>query len=428
MLVFSGPSSNHMARIPTTGIVSSDADALFPVTNLVGSNALEPYRPFRHATPAAADRSVTIDKNVVANSGGETTDMAGWTENNVGASNDCANVSTPVNGGSRAFSLTIVTTGGSNKAEMYQDRPLRAGEPGTVSVALRGDGTRTVRARVFIPETGQYVTSGGSLTTTPTDFATRSAATYATTTATFTAPAYTAQWPSGEFTLRLIAYMDGAAAGTCYMDDFIYWPHTDTAAVIWHNVMPAITDFQLRRSTDNFGGSDTDETAAFTTVYNPTMYSVLAAMRTERYWRFRAMGTNGAALWYGQLFLGQKLAPSRGPNFGLSMRHVRSQVRQESTAGAVKVYAREDLPRREMTFTWRHVTLAQIKQWRDQVFRASGAGEVPALIIRAESDPESAILGQLPEDFEITYIEAAGGEVDQAQMVLVELAGPSFTG
>lgn len=389
---------NSLEGIQAENITVTDQDGLYPKEHLAGAYAVESWRPFRHEAPATANASVTIDLSQVTNGGGEAATMDGWTQNNVGASNVVTNVDTQFNSGARAFKLTVVTTGGSNKTEFYQDVAAKAGYRMNVTVALRGDGTRTVRARVIIPATGQYVTSGGSLTTTPTDFATRTLASWATTApVSFTMPAYSQGVPYGEYAVRLLAYMDGSAAGEGFVDDFYLWPSTDVAAVLGHDITPAVTAFELRRDTAAFAGAGTLESGAFSTIYHPTMYHLPASIRDDRYWRFLATGTAFYPLWYGQLYLGQKQLLSEKPQYGLEWRYISDQIRNPTTGGAIRVNLLADIERRVWDVPWEFVSEATWEQVRDRLFRQTHFGWHPVLLIADQDDPESAGLAIIPE-------------------------------
>jgi len=340
-------------------------------------------------------------------------------------------VDTPTpNTGAHAFKLSAATgEGGVEAAGMYQDVKVRAGEIGTVSVALRGDGTRTIRAKAYILETGQYLTSGGALSTTPQDFATRVTATWATTTIMWTPPAYTKQWPIGIWTVRFSAYITDAAVGDGYVDDYVYWPHTNSNAVIGHNLMPALTAFVLQRSSDAAAWT-TEHT--YSTIYSPNMYGLHSTMRTERYWRYLTTGINGAyALWFGQPWLFQKLLFDRSPNYGFNEALSKEYKEQRTTAGATRRYYKEDTPRTDLIFTWRHPTDADYEELRDRMFRQGRLGEWPALIIRSTTDPQSAHRVNIPGEYVTDFIEAAPSDADgrardAGEMTFPGLAYPTF--
>jgi hypothetical protein len=422
-IVCAGRYANHLERIPSGNVTVSDEDSIYTKANLVGDLANQSWRPFRHASPAAADRNVTIDKTPVINGGGETADMTGWTEENVGASNDVTNVSSPVNSGARAFQMTIVTTGGGNKASIVQEKPVRASERGTFTVALRGDGTRIARARFYLVELGLYLQAAGTWTATPTDFATRTLATYATTSVATTAPAYSAQVPSGEYTLRLISYVDGASAGSGFVDDFYFWPATDLFALIGHDVMPAITALELRRDTAAFAGAGTLE--ATLTVKTPTLYNLPAAIRDDRYWRLRAVGTNSEALWYGSLWLGQKLTLTQVPVYDIEEELLSEQIRGE-VGGVERVHLQEDIPRRRKGIPWEYINDAAYQQNRDQVWRSGGFGQYPMLYIESDADPEAAMLIRLPGRLPMLLESPVMRQVEA--IPVTEQAFPTFVG
>lgn len=442
-----GPLANHLEGVATGNVTGSTEDSLYPWSNCERAKALDPFRPGRFTSTPAADEFVNIDKNRVQYSGAEglplgplASDPNAWVvvlDDPGDPAGSITVVSTPVNSGAQAFQLSAATgEAGIEAALMYQDIQIRAGEVGTVQVYLRGDGTRVARARVLILETGQYVLANGSFTLTPTDFHSNATTSYVLETADFTAPAYTQQKPDGLWTLRLTAYITNAAVGDAFMDDFVYWPHTDTAAMIGHNIMPVISAYQLRRSTDNFVANDVLDTTL--TVIQPNLYSLLGAMRSERYWRFRAVGTappapvgrpDLGAIWNGQPWLLQRLEFDRSPNFGFREIRAREFTPQSTTAGAVRRYFKEDKRRVDLAFGWTHPDNTDFAEVLGKIFERAQYGSHPALVIRATDDVASAHMVWMPGEYITEYIESGVRHArDVPEMQFQGLAYPTFTG
>lgn len=416
-----GEGANHLEWVQGINVVGTESEnSFFPASNLAGAYALEPMRPWAADNPAGADEGLTFDKNQVINGGAELTTLEGWA-----TINTVVNVTTPVNSGARAFSLTPTAE---LLSSIVQDVQVRAGEKITVTVALRGSGTVVARAMAFIPELGVYLTSGGAWDASEQDFATRTAATYATTTLSLFVPAYTQLVPSGVYTLRLTGYAEAGVQQTVFVDDFYMWHWTDLVALIGHNVMPALSAFELRRSTDNFVANDVLE--ASLTIYNPNTFHLLSTMRGERWWKHHTVGVNEVvtypyALWEGQPWFSQKVLFERSPNFGLQEVIHREQVRLASTAGAEKIHTKHDIPVTDIKFSWRHTDIAEYQFNRDRIFRQCGMGETPALLIRSTDRPESAYMVRPPAEFGIDYLDAV--EVrDAGEMTFTGLAYPTF--
>lgn len=427
VIAITGQYSNILEQLLPGKVTSSDASSFFPLTNLVGANALEPYRPFRHASPPGADRNVTFDLDLVGFGDMETDDagnVAGFTEANTGTGDVTqTTVGGEFNGGAAGMKLAS----GTGTASAYVDVYMPAGWEFTVSVYFKGGGgSQTARLRVQNMETGKFLDSAGAWQSAVTDLSTQTTAAW-TLQGPFTATteAYSGLVPGGLYTLRVTIICTDSSS-TVFADDLYLHPSVDTFAVIGHGIHPVISAVELRRDTAGFGGAGTLE--ATLTPYFPTFYHLLATKRQDRYWRLKTTGTNPiwAPLWYGSLFLGQKLVLARGMDFGMQLTHLREQVRQRSSGGAEKVYLKEDSPRREMRFGWRYTTDAQFQQARDRLYRQSGAGEQPLLML-VDDDPESAIYGRLSEDFSVSHPEGVDIR-DAAELTLAEFSYPTFVG
>src|SRR3990172_5980501 len=272
-----GDKGNHLERCgPVTGvtglsggvaIVPSSEQVRFPRANLYDRQVSKPFRflsGLEDTNKLDVDDFIRFDFNVVDNGGFERTidpltglpvTLDGWTEHSEGAGNVCSEttVAGQFNGGARALKMVIASTSG--QASRRKDVKVRSGEYVNITVALRGDGTRVSRFKVQILETKQWVLSDGTLTTTETDFATQTAATYATirTSTPALMPAFTAS-RSDLLTLRLQPYLNGDAVGEGFADDIYVWPSTDFLSVHGHNIDPRIT-VELRRDDAAFAGS-----------------------------------------------------------------------------------------------------------------------------------------------------------------------------
>lgn len=387
------------------GIVTSSASSLYPKTYLYDRWASNPFL----FNAAAADDNITIDLNLVTNGGFES-GVTGWTDSSVGASNAGSAEAVIFNDGAGALKLTVTTTGGSNKAERYRDITVRAGEYLNPSVALRGDGTRTVRARLYIPSTGQYVTSAGALTTTPTDFATRSTATFATTAGTEVRMPTFAVARRDTFTLRLIVYMDGSAAGVGYADSFYVWPSVDFFSLAGHNIDPVVT-VQLNRDTAAFAGAGTLEQAV--TVYRPSFYHALGTRRTDRYWQVKFSGTNTSAIYVGELVLTQKLQLTYGYMDGLQGEYANAQVRSTSDMGDVQVFLMSAEETRHWVAPFDHDETS-FEELRD-VLRRSALGAHPIIFVPDSTDAEVCIYGRVGPQWSFSApnpVQFTGGDLD----------------
>ncbi len=303
-LIFLAGEKLNILEQAATVTPSPAADSLFPVTNLCAGT---PQEPFQFSATASAS-TITTDLNIVLNSGLEdwtTGDPDNWEKEENGSSAVTEETSL-VNGGSSAAKLTSVSNA---DVLIYQDLTCLAGWRVNLEAALRGDGSVPVRLRIRCLETGKYYTSGGSWTTTPTDYATRTTASYADTTVTLSLD----DWEITllhQVTLRLEFAVTETGVG--YVDDVHAWPSWDFGSVHHHNIGANVT-IQLRSSTDNFSSSDVLK--ATMTRARPTFFSSLGSYVDGRYARLKLDGANYAAIQIGELVLGQKRTVSKNPSF-----------------------------------------------------------------------------------------------------------------
>jgi len=374
MLVVVGDLANALERSITAPTPSPAADGNFAVAALkdripssafrFGSLTADPYLQF--------DLNVVTNGDMVTNSGGN---VSSWTEVNTGT----GDVTYDATGG-EAGAPGMKLVSGTGTAVAYQDITARAGERLNWTIALKGDGTRAVALRVFNRNTGHYWT-GSAWSATPTDLATRTTATYATSSGSFTmesAPAYRADLQL--MTLRITIQVT-TASGTCFADSVFLWPSVDFLSIHGHNIDPIIS-LELRRDSAAFAGAGTLE--ATITAFPLEFYSSLGTIRDERYWRVKFVGTNSAAIYLGEVVLAQRLTLTRIFKPPESIDYIDDQVRSGEVP--IRSYRKMDHPRRLLDVEFNYDSAAAFTQARDELVLRSRNGHHPMVVVPNDTE------------------------------------------
>ena len=374
MLVVVGDLANALERSITAPTPSPAADTNFAVTALKDRI---PSSAFRFGS-LTADPTLTFDLNIVTNedmvlnAGGN---VSSWTEANTGTGNVTYDAT-----GDEAGAPGMKFVSGTGTAVAYQDITARAGEKVNWTVALKGDGTRAVALRVFNRNTGKYWT-GSAWSATPTDLATRTTATFATSSGSFTiesAPAYRADLQL--MTLRVTIQV-ATASGTCFADSCYLWPSVDFVSVHGHNIDPVIS-LELRRDSAAFGDAGTLE--ATITAFPLEFYSSLGTIRDDRYWRVKFTGTNSAAIYLGEVVLAQKLTLTRIFKPPESIDYIDDQVRSGEVP--IRSYRKMDHPRRLLDVEFNYDSAASFTQARDELVLRSRNGHHPMVVVPNDTE------------------------------------------
>lgn len=384
MLVVVGDLANALERIITAPTPSPTADTNFAVTALYDRI---PSSAFRFGS-LTADPTLTFDLNIVTNgdmvlnSGGN---VSSWTEANTGT----GDVTYDATGGESA-GAGMKFVSGTGTAVAYQDITARAGERLSWTVGLKGDGTRAVALRVFNRQTGKYWT-GSAWSATPTDLATRTTATFATSTGALTVESAPAYRPDLQLMTLRVTLQVTTASGTCYADNCYVWPSVDIVSVHGHNIDPVIS-LELRRDTAAFAGAGTLE--ATITTFPLEFYSALGTIRDDRYWRLKFVGTNSAAIYLGEVVLAQRLTLTRIFKPPEQIDYIDDQVRSGEVP--IRSYRRMDHPRRVMDMEFSYDTAAAFLQARDELVLRSRNGHHPMVIVPVDTET-SCLYGKIEQ-------------------------------
>lgn len=255
-----------------------------------------PVRAYRAAS-AVADLLITCDGNIVLN-GGLDSWPAGlpdnWTVSTTGAGSVVAAEATIKVAGANSARLTTGDVAGAD-ARIIQDIEVRSGESRREEIQIRGDLTGVARIRVQNLVTGNYLTSTGTWSATPQDWATRSAGTFNNETREYAVESFAACGQRDLVTLRIIAY-NATQNTTVYVDECYDWSAFNCAALIGpSNILP-YQAVQFRSSTDNFAASDTLEGTFTNPLPSPSAYHLLGSSIYRRYSRIKIAGTPRSAI------------------------------------------------------------------------------------------------------------------------------------
>lgn len=320
---------DNLAEVGT--LSSSSASTYRPLANLAVRDG---SRPFQFAA-AAADDYVHLDLNDPSLDGFEGATLL-WTDTSAGASNTAALATDQKNAGAKSMKLHYATAGATAYARgQFDITNVPAGQRRNLNCALRGDATLTVHLYAFIPECGLYLDPATQTwTATPTDFASRSAATWATTAAvTFVMPTRVT-YPvcrRRRMTLRLVAYVQHASStGDAWVDDVYCWPSVDFVGFHSHDLGSVSVVWQT--SDDAWSASATKATL---TVAERRFFTRATTPADNRYQGVLFSGTNHEAAWMGKLCFGQALTLQESLGWGHDVARDWPQARNGSSAVAL---------------------------------------------------------------------------------------------
>lgn len=398
---------NLLARAVVT---ASSAATAYPPTQLYDGQG---GTPFRHSVAAANDYvQIDLDTDSIGvavetryrDGSFEATSLSagGWTSQCAGAGNTAAVDAAQQMTGAQSCKLTLATAGGANKASAVKiiDN-VPSGQRRNVVCALRGDGTVYARARVYCPETAQYLKSDGTwdaIGAAAVDVWTRATAVFAAQAAvTFTMPTYAA-CGRARITLLLIAIAaEGVNTGAAWVDDFYTWPSADTLLIHGHRLSIAgpVTLRWYASATGAFAGEEITVESSITIREN-RLYHHETTPSDLRYHRITTVGTNWEAGSYGELALAQAFALTEGPQYPLGSSRRQPQIRTEDEYGGMSVVRLGDVAIEALEFRWQFGSAANRDEFiREMERRTNGGTSVCWLIPR--DDEALVVFGHLQE-------------------------------
>lgn len=357
-------------------ITPSSADALFPVTNLFSDDQGEVFR----FNVAGASDEIKFDLNRLLDGDFETWSTSAvpdsWTDESVGVGSISEeNATGNVNSGQA--SLKLDAGGPGNEATCSQEVEALSGWVMTFSGYIMGDGSNATTIVIRNLQTGSYLTSGGAWQAAAVNFASRTTASHAEQTASFTVEPFSTTLRH-KVTLK-ISVEYGAAANAGYADDFYMWPHWDFASIHGHNMGGTITP-ELRASDDDFDGDDDEIQTTGFLIKRPSFYDLLATMETQRWAKFVAAGTNFEPGEIGALILGQKktLAQAQRIPYTIDPRLEQIQVTSMGGHTAKTALAEDESETLRLNF---RVATTDYETFRDEIQRRTKQGSSAGVIV-----------------------------------------------
>lgn len=367
-------------------VAASSAHALYPATNLYDG---DPTCPWVAAAVGVSNLALTID---LADRGGYASapgtfeaGVADVGEDRSTGGGSVVEETSLVYAGSKALKVLAGAGGVGRHVLSYTARP---GETWRYSAWLRGDGTGSVRLRIFNPLTGHWWVSG-AWTAVEGDVASRSTASYAESAGAVALEAY-ADIQDHDVPLEVhVVCTDSGQVG--YADNVHVWPAWDLVSLHGHNWAP-VHGVEVSGSDD--GSAWTVLATAVPT--RPACYALLDAAQAYRHVRVRATGVSPVRLYCGELRVGQAVAPvsKLGPVWSIT--ETRPQVRHRSLAGYVSAATPVTDASRVLELPLVILTEAQQEALLDFI-RATLHGVRSAVLVPDTSRPE-VFLGRVGEE------------------------------
>ena len=384
-------------------ITPSSESSLFGKSRLVDQ---EPGSIFRFASAGTDDR-IDIDLNRDFNGGFEGAFVSGVPEKWTDASNGTGTLKREkkkVNTGGSTKALRLASSGGSgNEAIAKAHIKVLSGWKMTVEGFLRSDATDAAKMRVKILETGQYLQSDGTFSSTATDFGSESGGTYVEKNASFTVPGFSA---TQRHSVTLEIELRNKGRGFAYADDIALWPHWDFVSLHHHNlganIAPAVS------SDDNAAFSNaTTRINSSTTglktfdVRRGKFWGRVSSLVTERHFRMQYQGTNYEPIENGELVVTQIRTLQRKPQWGFPTRLDRPQVEAPDRLGRGRVLNLTEQESERITFQFLAISEAERDEMKNELVFRSGQGRDPVIVVPVDTKAD-VIYGRIGRTFEFT--------------------------
>ena len=307
----------------------------------------------------------------------------------------------------------------------YQDVNANAGERFTVQLAIQGDGTQSGRAQLQNLLDLTYLTSSGGWQAPQAYFFTSAASSFATRSVIGTVAAYASTMLYDTVPLRLQLNVSATSA-TAYVDWASYFP--STALVSLHgflNVDPNVSVKVISSASSGMGSATTEATMI---AYRPSFYYAAAAPIDKQFIQVSFSGTQSTrsgAAYGGELILSQPITLQRVYDPARSLEFKDTQSRSQTVFGNQRVTRLDAHASRQISLPYKFTSLAEYQDQRDQVYRRSGFGAFPAVIIPSSTDPEICILGLVEEH----WVAIEGPKVnfwEGSKIVVIERGFPTW--
>ena len=385
-------------------ITTSSESSLFEKWRLVDR---EPGSIFRFASAGLNDR-IDIDLSRDFNGSFEGEFDGGVPEKWTNASNgtgaleledDTAKVHT--GGSTKALRLNGGDSG--NEAVVKVQIKVLSGWAMTLQGYLRGDGTDAATMRVKILETGQYLQSDGTLSSSEVDFGSESGSAYVEQNASFTVPGFSTT-QRHFVTIEIELRNDGD--GLAYADDIALWPHWNFVSLHHHNLGANIAPTVSSDAAAAFSGATTRINSSTTglktfDVRRGKFWGRVSSLVTERHFRVQYTGTNYEPIENGELVVTQIRTLQRKPHSGFPTRLDRPQVEAPDRLGRGRVLNLTEQESERIVFQFLAISEAERDEMKNELVFRSGQGRDPVIVVPVDTKPD-VIYGRIGRTFEFT--------------------------
>lgn len=374
----------------------------------------------------AADSYVQLRNNLLANPSFETAlTISGWIDADTGAGVSDQGAA----GSGRAGGATkcLECDGNGDTSARCQSKTVRAGE------RLRADGwikpglTFTGNIRVYCEETAQWCVTAagaggvGSWQTAAGDLVlvTNQAGWTRVAETTFQMPTLaTALWPT--LTLRFYCYT--ASNATVSFDDVALIPAVNGASVHGHN-LHACTTPTLRYSDDAFAADD--NVAATFTIARPSFYAHIGTAVYREYWRIKIGGTNTAAPYMSEAWMGYFETKARRQEFGWPVKYRPVTTLAGDDTSAYLRYRQGSDMSRSVKLDFRSFDDSDWKELVRDIYQRTYGGDGAIVLVPSSDSTEAPVIyGKIdPIPLELTRVDET---VRSASISVSEMAFPSI--
>jgi len=389
--VLSGANFNLLSRALT--VTASQQDSLYPVSGLYD---YDPSHPWRNTDVEEEDEvvdNVTITADLAMAQGDfEAAFVGGVPDSEVLTpyvkTGPGTLVATTTAGEFHSGAAAVKIQVGASETTLYYDYTVRPGETLRADMWLRRGplGSATANIRIRNRRTGMYLTGAGAWQAGLVSTFTSTDTSYEHKQLTFVMEGITTCLQD-EVKLRVsfLATGGGASTDNACFDDCFLAPAWNFSSVHGSTLAPALVT-TLRSSDDNFSSDDVEE--AVFVVAQPSFYTVLPALRVERYVRLKMLGPAPEIITIGEWVVGQTVTLTQAQNFPLGQAFVEQDIYAEGLAGNPKVHNISYHPRRRLGLEFRANTLADFEEAKWHVFRRSRGRFNPLVYVPIDDRPE----------------------------------------
>ena len=383
-------------------ITTSSESSLFEKWRLVDR---EPGSIFRFASAGANDR-IDIDLSRDFNGGFEGAFDNGVPEKWTDASNGTGALeeeTAEVHTGGSTKALRLNGGGSGNEAVAKVQIKVLSGWAMTLQGYLRGDGTDAATMRAKILETGQYLQSDGTLSSSEVDFGSESGSAYVEQNASFTVPGFSST-QRHSVTLEIELRNDGD--GLAYADDIALWPHWNFVSLHHHNLGANIAPTVSSDAAADFSGATTRINSSTTglktfDVRRGKFWGRVSALVTARHLRMQYAGTNFEPIENGELVVTQIRTLQRKPQWGFPTRLDRPQVEAPDRLGRGRVLNLTGQESERVAFQFSVSSKAERDEMKNELVVRSGQGRDPVIVVPDDTEAD-VIYGRIGRAFEFT--------------------------